>query len=61
MTLIVHCDKCGAVLYEGEQLKPPYEIIGRHDGRCPNCARRLATIPKSFDVRPTRPPQRNNN
>lgn len=61
MTLTVHCDKCRAVLYEGEQLKPPYEIIGSHDGRCPKCSRRLTTIPRSFEVRPTSQLPRNNN
>lgn len=53
MALTVYCDECGAVLYEGEELKPPYEIVKGLEGRCPSCRRKLSVSPLSFDVIPT--------
>lgn len=52
MTLKVYCDKCGTVLYEGEELKPPYEIIEDYEGRCPKCHRKLSHIPITIDIIP---------
>ena len=52
MPQLVTCRKCGAVLYEGGELKAPYEIIESCDGKCPNCRRRLSEIPKCFEVKP---------
>ena len=50
MTLKVYCDECGAVLYEGERLKSPFEIIEDYEGRCPNCHRKLSHIPLTVEV-----------
>ena len=47
----VICQECGAILYEGADLKPPDEIILKHDGKCPKCGNKLATIPMTVDVR----------
>ncbi|MFQ6086753.1 MAG: hypothetical protein ACE5OV_01905 [Candidatus Bathyarchaeia archaeon] len=47
----IHCKKCGAILYEDMELKPPHEIVQRYDGRCPNCGRRLSYIPIKIKVR----------
>ncbi|MFP3984465.1 MAG: hypothetical protein ACLFU9_00380 [Candidatus Bathyarchaeia archaeon] len=52
MTCKVHCHKCGTVLYEGRELKPPYEILKDLEGRCPNCHRKLGIIPVTFEVIP---------
>ncbi|MEJ2241355.1 MAG: hypothetical protein P8Y18_04350 [Candidatus Bathyarchaeota archaeon] len=35
----VICEKCGFVLYEGSELKPPDEIIQNHDGKCSKCGK----------------------
>jgi len=48
----VICHKCGAVLYEGTELKPPDEIIGSYDSKCPNCGKKLSYIPIDVEVRP---------
>jgi len=46
----VICEKCGFVLYEGTELKPPDEIIQTNDGKCPNCCKKISFIPKKVDV-----------
>lgn len=51
MPLQVICEKCGFVLYEGEELKPPYEIIESHNGKCPGCSKRLSSVPKILEIR----------
>jgi len=48
----VICHGCGQVLYEGTELKPPDEIIHQHDGKCPNCSKKLSLLPLSVDVKP---------
>lgn len=48
----VLCHKCGQLLYEGEELKPPDEILQKYDGKCPNCGRKLTLIPVSVEVEP---------
>ena len=50
MPLKIHCYGCGAPLYEGEEIKPPYEIIEKNEGRCPNCHRKLSHVPKTVEV-----------
>jgi predicted nucleic acid-binding Zn-ribbon protein len=44
------CEKCGAILYEGMDLKPPYEIVKRYNGKCPKCGRKLFSDPINFEV-----------
>ncbi|MCW4052578.1 MAG: hypothetical protein NWE78_05150 [Candidatus Bathyarchaeota archaeon] len=51
MPLKVQCEGCGATLYEGEELKPPYEIIEHHDGKCPQCTRKLSHTPNTVDIK----------
>jgi len=48
----VICQKCGAVLYDGVELKPPDEIIQGYDGKCPTCGRKLSFVPKNVEVKP---------
>ena len=50
--LRVICQKCGAVLYEGAELKTPYEIIESYDGKCPTCGKKLSFVPKNVEVKP---------
>jgi len=47
----VSCDRCGAILYEGEELKSPEEILQMHDGKCPKCGRNLSLTPKKIEVK----------
>jgi len=47
----VICEKCGHVLYEGNELKPPDEIIQTHDGKCPNCGKKISFVPKKVEVK----------
>jgi len=47
----VNCDECGAILYEGEELKSPEEILQMHDGKCPKCGRSLSLTPKKIEVK----------
>jgi len=46
------CQNCGALLYEGVDLKPPDEIIQQYDGKCPKCGKKLSSIPKDVEVKP---------
>jgi hypothetical protein len=48
----VVCHKCGFVLYEGLELKPPDEILQSLDGKCPECGKKLSYIPKNVEVKP---------
>lgn len=48
----VVCDKCGTILYNDKELKPPDEIIQVYDGKCPNCGKRLSFVPKNVEVSP---------
>ncbi|KPV63787.1 MAG: hypothetical protein AOA66_0627 [Candidatus Bathyarchaeota archaeon BA2] len=48
----VICQKCGFILYDGLDLKPPDEVIQSHDGKCPNCGKKLSFIPKNVEVKP---------
>ncbi|MDH5782609.1 MAG: hypothetical protein OEZ35_02945 [Candidatus Bathyarchaeota archaeon] len=47
----IHCQKCGTILYQDIELKPPYEIVQRYDGRCPKCGRRLSAIPINVEIK----------
>jgi len=49
----VFCQKCGYILYEGPELKPPDEIIQKYNGKCPKCGKKLSLIPIDVEVKPT--------
>jgi ribosomal protein S27AE len=44
------CGKCGQILYEGTELRPPYEIVETYNGKCPKCRKNLASIPITVTV-----------
>jgi hypothetical protein len=46
----VICEKCGFILYEGTELKPPDEIIQDNDGKCSKCGNKISFIPKKVEV-----------
>ncbi|MGB9134831.1 MAG: hypothetical protein WCC63_04515 [Candidatus Bathyarchaeia archaeon] len=48
----VFCQKCNCILYEGAELKPPDEIIQKHNGKCPKCGNKLSLIPINVEVKP---------
>jgi hypothetical protein len=48
----VVCHQCGCILYEGDELKPPDEILHKYNGKCPKCGRKLAIIPLNVEVKP---------
>jgi len=56
----VICGKCEAVLYEGKDVKPPYEIVTSYNGKCPNCAKKLLHSPLKIQINsfPSREAQR---
>jgi hypothetical protein len=47
----VVCHGCSHVLYEGEHLKPPDEIIAESVGKCPKCNRKLSLLPIDVEVK----------
>lgn len=53
----VFCQKCGAVLYQAEELKPPDEIIQMYGGKCPSCGKKLSLIPHNVEIKPARSTQ----
>lgn len=52
MPQCVICHECRHVLYNGKDLKPPDEIIQQHDGKCPNCGKKLSLLPIDVEIRP---------
>ncbi len=50
----VNCYDCGAILYKGEDLKSPEEILQIHEGKCPKCGKRLSLMPQGIDVKPVK-------
>lgn len=45
------CDKCCALLYEGEEIRPPNDIVLDYDGKCPNCGKKLSFVPINVEIR----------
>jgi ribosomal protein S27AE len=50
----VICQKCGYVLYDEDDLKPPDEILHQHNGKCPKCGKKLALVPLDVEVKPAK-------
>jgi len=48
------CSRCGYVLYKGDVLKPPQDIIRKYNGRCPKCGRELSFSPDRVKITPYR-------
>jgi ribosomal protein S27AE len=49
---IVVCGKCGYILYNGADLKPPSEILQLFNEKCPECGEKLSSSPLNFEVKP---------
>ena len=48
----VTCSECNYLLYEGDILKSPKDIIKKFDGRCPNCNKKLDFTLKGVSIIP---------
>ena len=48
----ITCSECGHVLYEGDILKSPQDIIKKYEGKCPKCGRRLDYSTNSVAIYP---------
>ena len=46
------CSKCKEVLYEGDLLKSPQDIIKKFEGKCPECGKDLAFLTDAVVVKP---------
>jgi len=46
----VNCHQCGFVLYQGQELKSPEDILQTYEGKCPKCGAKLSLAPLSIDV-----------
>ena len=47
------CSICKEVLYEGELLKSPQDVIKKFEGRCPKCKKELRFKMDGVDIHPT--------
>jgi NAD-dependent SIR2 family protein deacetylase len=50
----VNCHGCGEILYQGEELKSPEEILQMHEGKCPKCGEKLSLTPQNVEVKPAK-------
>ncbi len=48
------CKKCDEVLYEGDLLKSPQDVIKKFDGKCPVCGAELTFVPDAVTVQPSK-------
>ena len=47
------CKNCDEVLYEGDLLKSPQDVIKKFDGKCPECGKDLIFEPDAVTVTPS--------
>ena len=48
------CKNCDEVLYEGDLLKSPQDVIKKFDGKCPECGKELSFEPDAVSVKPSK-------
>jgi len=48
----VVCKACGEVLYEGDLLRSPQDVIKKFEGKCPKCGNDLGFDGESVGVKP---------
>jgi len=46
------CSECKEVLYEGDLLKSPQDIIKKFEGKCPECSKDLTFVTDAVVVKP---------
>jgi len=47
------CSECGDVLYKGDTLKSPQDILKKYNGRCPKCDKKLNFSHDKVNVTPS--------
>ena len=47
------CSQCGEVLYEGDLLKSPQDVIKKFEGKCPKCGKELSFETDGVQVKPS--------
>ena len=47
------CKSCKEILYEGDLLKSPQDVIKKYEGKCPKCKKELKFSTEGVDVRPS--------
>ncbi|MCW4050572.1 MAG: endonuclease Q family protein [Candidatus Bathyarchaeota archaeon] len=48
----INCRECGEVLYEGDLLKSPQDVIKKFEGVCPKCKKELSFMTNAVKVQP---------
>jgi phage FluMu protein Com len=48
----IFCAECNSILYEGEVLKSPNDIIKKFDGKCPKCDKKLDFTVDGINISP---------
>ncbi len=46
------CKSCKEVLYEGDLLKSPQDVIKKYEGKCPKCKKDLRFSTEGVEVHP---------
>lgn len=46
------CSKCEEILYEGDLLKSPQDVIKKFEGKCPKCGKELCFETDGVQVKP---------
>ncbi|MEM2969990.1 MAG: hypothetical protein QXI71_01455 [Candidatus Bathyarchaeia archaeon] len=46
----VNCHECGYVLYQGQELKSPEDILQAYEGKCPKCGAKLSMEPLNIEI-----------
>ena len=46
------CKECNEVLYDGDLLKSPLDVIKKFEGKCPKCGKDLAFETDAVAVKP---------
>jgi DNA-directed RNA polymerase subunit M/transcription elongation factor TFIIS len=46
----IFCKDCGTVLYSGEEIESPTNIIQKYNSLCPNCKKKLSFDPMNIRI-----------
>jgi len=46
----IFCKNCGTILYSGEELESPINIIQKYNSLCPNCKKKLNFDPSNIRI-----------
>lgn len=54
MPQLMLCSECKEVLYKGDLLKSPRDVIKKFEGKCPVCGKDLAYVTEGVVVKPAK-------